>query len=347
MNKKIIGLLSGTILAGIIITGVYAFGNNNKITRIDFPTIGGDLPAEINFTLDKEIKFSDNRIKLNSSRFTDKAYKLSLKPENKQEKIYKLKKIFNLEKSTKTDMGEVITFMDENTSLDINENGTFSYTKRKTNSKEIYLTDKECINIAENFLKENNLLPDGFFENGVAHETKTSVKDPTDSIIVKKDVYFNRKLNEKTVYGVSRIIVSVGSDSQIDSVYSLYRDFDGKGTSIETKSFEEAFNDLKQLKGTVRTGDNTKSVKIKNVDLVYWEDSTPYSKQTHIQPVYHFKGEATDDKGNKDDSFEAFVPAIPDNLTVENKNSQEGSLPSDKKPVKSQVKQKKDIPSKD
>jgi hypothetical protein len=326
----------------IIITGVFALGNNHKITRIEFPTIGGNLPDNINFTLARDIKFSDDKLRVNTQGFTDKVYKLSLKQENKEERVEMLKKIFNLETSQETDMGEVITFQNENSSLDINGNGTFSYTRKNTNSsKAITLSDIDCITLAEKFLKEKELLPDGFFENGVAYETKTSVKNPADSTIVKKDIYFNRKIDGKKVYGVSRIIVTVGADDQIDSVYSLYRNFDKNPTSIKTKSFDEAFNDLKQLKGTVRAGETTKSVNVKNVELVYWEDSSPYSEQTHIQPVFHFKGEAIDDKGNKDDTFEAFIPAIPDNLTVESKKSQAKSIPSDKKPEQSQSKSNK------
>ena len=348
MRNKLIGLLSGIIFICIVITGVIVFGGNDKITRIEFPTIGGDLPHDVNFTLSQDIEFSDDRLNLDSQGFSEKVYPLYLKPKNKEEQVERLKKIFDLSTSQKTDMGEVITFHNENSSLDINENGTFSYSRKNiNNSKAITLSDKDCISIAEKFLKDNKLLPNSFFENGVAHETKTSVKDPTDTTIVKKDIYFNRKIDGKKVYGISRIIVSIGTDAQIDSVYSLYRDIDGYPASIKVKSFQEAFNDLKQLKGTVRVGEGAKTVTIKKVELVYWEDSTPYSEQSHIQPVYHFTGEAIDDQGNKDETFEAFIPAIPDSLTSESKNSQEKSIPSDKKPVKSQSKpNNEDLPKK-
>ncbi len=336
MSRKLIGLLSGIIIICLIITGVFALGNKEKITRIEFPTIGGNLPEDITFTLSQDIIFSDN-ITANAQGSTDKIYKLSLQLKNKEERIEKLKKIFKIDTGTKTDMGEVITFQNENSTLDINENGTFSFTRKTTDSSQaVTLSDKECINLAENFLKENNLLPDGFFENGVAYETKTSVNNPKNSTVVKKDIYFNRKVDGKIVYGVSRIIVSVGSNAQINSVYSLYRDFEESPTPIKIKSFDAAFHDLKQLKGSVRTSDSTKSVEITNVELVYWEDSTPYSKQTHIQPVFHFRGEAIDNKGNKDDTFEAFVSAIPDDFTSEINESNSKPIPSDKKqPVKS------------
>ena len=339
MRNKLFGLLSGIIFICIVITGVILFGGDGKIKRIEFPAISGNLPHDVNFTLSPDIDFSDDKLNVDSQGLYEKVYPLCLKAKSKEEQVERLKKIFDLSTSQRTDMGEVITFHNENSSLDINENGTFSYSRKNiNNSKAITLSDKDCISIAEKFLEDNKLLPNGFFENGVGHVTKTSVKDPTDTTIIKKDVYFNRKIDGKKVYGVSRIIVSIGAGAQIDSVYSLYRDIDGDPASIKIKSFQEAFSDLKQLKGTVRIGESAKTVAIKKVELVYWEDSTPYSEQSHIQPVYHFTGEAIDDQGNKDETFEAFIPAIPDSLTSEIKNSHEKSIPSDKKPVKSQSK---------
>lgn len=339
MRKKIIGAISGMLI--IVTALVFGIAQNNRasITKIDFPIMGGHLPHDVQYNLDSNINFKIEKIKPDKKEAEDKIYKLYKTPKNKKQKTDKLKKIFNLSNSKKIDMGEVISFYNDECSLDINENGTFQYHKKKRNdSKPIHLSDDKCIEIAKNFLYDNELLPSDFFENGVAYVTKTAVNDPNDSTIVGKDVYFNRKVNNKLVKGVSRIIVSVDYNGEIEAVYSLYRDIEEKDITVKIKDFEIAFNDLKNQKGMIRMNSDAKAVNIKEVDLTYWEDSTPYSKQTHIQPVYHFIGECTDLEGNQD-IFEAFIAAVPDEL-LEIKEDKKDTKPLQEKPVQFHIKPK-------
>lgn len=345
MKKTFIGLCFGLMVVILIVFGFSTSGFNKKITKIDFPVIGGLLPHDVEYKIDSNVEFSDSKIEPSTQNAVDEVYKLTSSTISK-DKTEKLKKIFNLKNSEKTDMGEVVTYSNREHSLSINENGTYMYiNKQRNNSKPIDLSDEHCETIANNFLIKNELLPSDFFKNGIAHETKTSALNPEDSVVIRKDVYFNRKLNNKSVYGVSRIIVSVGSEGRIDAVYSLYRDIKSS-ESVKIKPFNAALNDLKNFKGSIRMNGDAETVNIKKVDLVYWEDSTPDSKQTHIQPVYHFTGETLNKKGNTD-IFEAFISAVPDELTVPIETSRDEST-HDTKPIKDKIKTiKKDVPKKD
>lgn len=101
---------------------------------------------------------------------------------------------------------------------------------------------------------------------------------------------------------------------EIDSVYTAFRDI-AEGEPIKIKSFDDAFEDLKQFRGTIRIDETAEKVIIKKVELAYWEDSSPNSKQTHVQPIYHFLGETINNDGDRG-TFEGFIAAVPDMLTT-------------------------------
>ena len=305
----------------------------NKITRMDFPVVGGHIPSDVDYEVVDNVSFDDERLK-GTGKLSYLVYKLKSDRIEKS-KISDLKRIFKLEQAEETDMGEVLTYANSDGTLEIYENGTFAFNVKNRNSdKPVNLSDSKCKEIASNFLSSNNLLPNDFYENGISHETRTAVYNSNDSLVVRKHVYFNRKVNDKKVYGVSRIIVSLGVDGIIESINYLNRDIESLiGDKISIKSYDEALADLKLNKGTVRMNEDTKKVKINNVNIVYWEDSSPTSKQSHIQPVYHFKGDAINSDGKKD-TFEAFIPAIPENMTQVIKTNYK-PIPGDKKPVDS------------
>lgn len=133
------------------------------------------------------------------------------------------------------------------------------------------------------------------------------------SKVLRKQVYFHRKLNGKPVYGISRIVVTIGQEEQIDDYYSVYKDI-VEENPVKIKDFDSAYSELKQQNGLLTVDADAKEVHINKVELVYWEDSSPYSQQTHIQPVYRFIGESLSSEGKKG-KFEAFVGAVPEILT--------------------------------
>ncbi|MEW6173683.1 MAG: hypothetical protein AB1510_11570 [Bacillota bacterium] len=280
--------------------------SNQSIVRINFPVIGGELPVNVNYQLDTSAALLE--------KSTDYVFPF-VNTTADSKIVTKLKSIFRIENAQSKPIREGTVYENDDHFLRINDDGTFVYhNKHRNDNANIDISDDACIKIAKNFLTKNNLMPPGFFENGVAYETVTSALNPKDSKILRKEVYFNRKINNVVVYGVSRIIVSIGQNGQIDSVYWATKDI-AQGEPVKIKPFDTALEDLKQLKGMVRMDETTKKVIIKKVELAYWEDSSPFNKQTHVQPVYHFLGETLNENGSKG-TFEGFITAVPDDLTV-------------------------------
>ncbi|GLI04893.1 hypothetical protein YDYSG_09230 [Paenibacillus tyrfis] len=313
---------------------------NEKLTQINFPEVGGGVPhEEFQVELDK-VEMEKVR-KINS----EPSYFKHTSDSQIEDKVAKLKEAFNIQASgTKNELGTKIE--DEKQYLEVFNNGVFHYhNKHRNESISIDVTDEKAKEIATDFLKKNNLLPNDFTITSVAHETLTNAKNPNDKKVLRKEVYFNRLLNGTKVYGISRIIVSIGDKGQIDTVFSLNRPIDPKGNPIKLKSIDNVIDDLKKLKGTVKIHSDSRKVKINKIELSYWEDSTPTSTQEFIQPVYHLKGDNIDEKGiTINSSFEAFISAIPDEFITPAIVPE--LKPSDKKPDTSFEKNTVNIPKK-
>jgi len=285
-----------------------------NLTRIKFPVNGGELPSNVNYSIDPSVTFSDEKIKPGSPESDDYVFPFSNLSAS-DEKITKLKQLFNLESSQKRNSRDATIYENEAYFLRINDDGTYVYhNKKRDDDTSMLLSDEISIKIAKDFLTKNNLFPSGFFENGVAHETVTSALNSKNSKVLRKEVYFNRNINGKPVYGISRIIVAINQTGDIDSVYSVYKDYH-KEEAVKIVTFDQALLNLKNHKGLINMSETTKNVIIKKVELAYWEDSSPNSKQTHIQPIYRFIGESEDIQGEKG-VFEGIVAAVPDNLTT-------------------------------
>lgn len=302
------------IILALALVGLEMQKNSHaNLTRINFPVNGGELPSDVNYSLDPSMTFSDEKIKPGSPESNDYVFPFSNLSAS-DDKITKLKKLFNLESSKKRSRDATIC-ENEAHFLRINDDGTYVYhNKNRDDNTNMLLSDEITKKMAKDFLTRNNLLPSGFFENGVANETVTSALNPKNSKILRKEVYFNRKINGKPVYGISRIIVAINQTGDIDSVYSAYKDY-SKEETVKIVPFDQALQNIKNHKGLINMSETTKNVMIKKVELAYWEDSSPNSKQTHIQPVYRFFGESENIKGEKG-IFEGIVAAVPDELTT-------------------------------
>ena len=60
MKKTFIGLCFGLMVVILIVFGFSTSGFNKKITRIDFPVIGGLLPHDVEYKIDSNVEFSDS-----------------------------------------------------------------------------------------------------------------------------------------------------------------------------------------------------------------------------------------------------------------------------------------------
>lgn len=163
-------------------------------------------------------------------------------------------------------------------------------------------SDEECIKIAKQFLTDRDLLPKRFNIIKVSHTTSGSPLT-NDERILFSDVYFYPTLNEKPVYGVSRIIVTVGNNGEIEAVNKYYKDVEYQGHA-KLKSPDKALSELEASKSSNSLSENAKNAKIKKVEIGYWEDV----ESKLIQPVYVFSGDA--EENGETITWDAFLPAI-------------------------------------
>jgi len=290
--------------------------DTSKINTITFPELAGEIPDKVNFKIDKASAAIN---KLNDSQYTKTLSKvIKVKDaEDISKRKEKLKEIFDIAKTTqenKDQQNNLSSFRDSNKKLDVYNDGIFTYNlDTDNNSKENLLGDDKIRKLASDFLSKNNLISSDYYFDAVQYETVTPTSDPDKSIVLRKFVNFTRKINGQPVYGYSKISVGINAVGEISNVYYLGRDL-ADSSDVEIKDFDKAFTDLNEQNGLVKMESDTKDVEIKNVELAYWEDSTPNSTQNYIQPVYRFTGDAINGKGDRSE-FVAIIRAISENKT--------------------------------
>lgn len=78
MNKIKAGIIVGTITLGLGLIGYTNYSNaeSDKFTAIDFPKLGAELPHHINFDLDSNAIYSEEKIKPGKKGSSDFVYSL-------------------------------------------------------------------------------------------------------------------------------------------------------------------------------------------------------------------------------------------------------------------------------
>jgi len=124
---------------------------------------------------------------------------------------------------------------------------------------------------------------------------------------LSKAVFLYRQIDNKSILGVSRIIILIGDNGEVAGVSKYYKETQPYNC-YPLKPFEKAFDELKNGRASNNISGKANHAIIKNVELRYWEDAGPISDQPFLQPVYLFEGETTID--GKTETFDAIVPAI-------------------------------------
>lgn len=309
-------------LFSILITGLI-ISKNSTFTYPDLfiPMPGQGSPSDITYTLEAPT---------NQILSEEKVYK-AVPPNVTHESIQTLAKKFGIKgQITEGSLAQTLEISDDHKQLSGSKNnGYFTYV-----NKDIYEnlnvvrdnipSDDKCIQIAKGFLTERDLLPKRFEIIKVSHSTSGSPLT-NDEKLLSSDIYFYPTLNEKLVYGVSRIIVTVGNNGEIEAVNKYYKDV-AYQENAKLKSPDKALSELKAGKSSNSLPEQAKNAKIKKVTIGYWEDV----EATLIQPVYVISGDA--EENGKTITWDAFLPAI-DNVEL----SQEpnlGDLEFPKKTVK-------------
>lgn len=110
------------------------------------------------------------------------------------------------------------------------------------------------------------------------------------------------------VYGISRIIISVGHEGEIIGISKYYKDYE-EYEKVKLKDPKKAFEELKSGGGSNNIDPDAIKAKINRIHLGYWEDGGSIKEQPHLQPVWVFEGESIN-ANNEISKFDVVIPAI-------------------------------------
>ncbi|ADQ39634.1 hypothetical protein Calkr_0056 [Caldicellulosiruptor acetigenus I77R1B] len=305
-NKKTMLVFLSILCLIVISLAIYSVLNFNR----EFPPLKIPMPGQETPNIDYKITAKFNNLPTEAM-----VYKFK-KPQNID--FYSIAKKFGLngkaeyypETKTYVIKEEVDGKVKYSFTYEV-ETGRWEY----INEEEMYLnynpvnvpSDEEAKKIAIEFLKKEGFYNDRFSYCTVV-EASSGDKLTNDYKVLYKDVYFYPSINGKPVYGVSRIVVSVGSNGKIIGVRKWYKDIE-EYKKVKLISAEKALEKIKKREASNNINPRAKSATINKVFLAYWEDAGTIEEQPYLQPVWVFCGEAITEDGSRD-TFDAVVPAI-------------------------------------
>jgi len=180
-------------------------------------------------------------------------------------------------------------------------------------------SDEEAIEIATKFLNEKGLMPEDAVLRGAVPQTLLLYIPPNRSDSGEKEiislwkgaeVWFGREINGYPVTG-SKMSVEVDGYGKVIDLFMAWSECEPyKEYPIITP--EEAFEEFKR-EGIDVCLRNVSTATINSVYLAYYSECAP-EKQTYLQPVYVFEGEAEGCRGDHDETkhFKKYVVAVPE-----------------------------------
>ncbi|MBQ4068048.1 MAG: hypothetical protein IJC76_02235 [Lachnospiraceae bacterium] len=194
--------------------------------------------------------------------------------------------------------------------LKIYDNGTYLYEINKYGEDMVTVSDKEAIEIAEKFLKNNNLLPEDFEYCGISRDIVQGGKDNKE-VEVAKIIYFSRFINGEQVDGNSQVYVMLINDGEINQVYSSFIK-NQKKKKVNDNFFidiNEGVENLVNPNNFLDIDESADEISVENIEIEYWEDSSPYSEDNYIQPIYRITGNEYSE-GKNIGEFEILTQAL-------------------------------------
>ena len=305
--KKLTCVISASILVAVIVVTNNKYSNKDEKPEgfqyeIDFPVSAG----HINSKLVTNNKIDKNKIK--NKEILETYY--IVKDEISDSKKQHIKKTFEMEKADvdikeKDDM-TIEKYEKGNEQLTIYSNGTYHYKKDKNKDyskmKNVDLEESALVQKANKFLKDEELIPDDFVYSEIGETTIENVTTG-EKTVVTKDLYYVREINGIEVEGTSKIVVSMNAEGDVEEVYSSYREIEEVLDVKENYTIDEMSSELENLNGMIYINDDADEVTFEDVEVVYYEDSAPYSDNPTIQPVYRVKGSNMKDSKEIDDYY--------------------------------------------
>ena len=279
-NRKIFVAVCVAVILCVVTVLHFAEPQNEQIPKLKLPVVGNIATANtrvsIADTTESEID--------NASRSLT-VYRL--KPVNLNQEKQKIGELFQISSS---DIGAFPTgnTLPDGTTVGIDvQTGRWFYQRPiDFDATGGVLSDADAIQIAEQFIADNDLYP--LKELGDAKVGTTSTGDAAQGTeeILRKNVYFYPEIAGKPVYGTFRICISISGSGEIVGVDKFANEYALVDADVEGKNYHEVATSLSENDYTLNAEVAPNSILIDSVSDAFYAD--PESE--YIQPIYVLEG---------------------------------------------------------
>lgn len=279
-NRKIFVAACVGVMLCVVTVLHFAEPQHEKIPRLKLPVAGNIATENIRVSIEDTA-----RSEIDNASQSATVYRL--KPVDLNQEKKKIGEMFQISSS---DIG---TFPTGNTLSDGTTVGIDAQTGRWFYQKPIdfdatggTLSDADAIQIAEQFIADNDLYP--LKELGDAKVGMTSTGDATQGTeeILRKNVYYYPEIAGKPVYGTFRICISVSESGEIVGVDKFANEYTLVDVDVEGKNYREVATSLSKKEYTLNAEVAPDSILVDSVSDAFYAD--PESE--YIQPIYVLEG---------------------------------------------------------
>lgn len=273
-----------TVCVAVILCGVtvlhFAEPQNEQIPKLKLPVVGNIATANIRVSIEDTIESEIDNVSQSLAVYR-------LKPVNLNQEKQKIGELFQISSS---DIGAFPTgnTLPDGTTVGIDaQTGRWFYQKPiDLDAKEGVLSDTDAIQIAEQFIADNDLYP--LKELGDAKVGTTSTGDAAQGTeeVLRKNVYFYPEIAGKPVYGTFRICISISGSGEIVGVDKFANEYALVDADVEGKNYHEVATSLSENDYTLNAEVAPNSILIDSVSDAFYAD--PESE--YIQPIYVLEG---------------------------------------------------------
>lgn len=279
-NRKIfVAVCVAVILCGVTVLH-FAEPQNEQIPKLKLPVVGNIATANIRVSIEDTIESEIDNVSQSLAVYR-------LKPVNLNQEKQKIGELFQISSS---DIGAFPTgnTLPDGTTVGIDaQTGRWFYQKPiDLDAKEGVLSDTDAIQIAEQFIADNDLYP--LKELGDAKVGTTSTGDAAQGTeeVLRKNVYFYPEIAGKPVYGTFRICISISGSGEIVGVDKFANEYALVDADVEGKNYHEVATSLSENDYTLNAEVAPNSILIDSVSDAFYAD--PESE--YIQPIYVLEG---------------------------------------------------------
>lgn len=279
-NRKIFVAVCVAVILCVVTVLHFAEPQNEQIPRLKLPVVGNIATANIRVSIEDTIESEIDNVSQSLAVYR-------LKPVNLNQEKKKIGELFQISSS---DIGAFPTgnTLPDGTTVGIDaQTGRWFYQKPiDLDAKEGVLSDTDAIQIAEQFIADNDLYP--LKELGDAKVGTTSTGDAAQGTeeILRKNVYFYPEIAGKPVYGTFRICISISGSGEIVGVDKFANEYALVDADVEGKNYHAVATSLSENDYTLNAEVAPNSILIDSVSDAFYAD--PESE--YIQPIYVLEG---------------------------------------------------------